>query len=34
MITVLLAIVDGITMADFGLLYVWTVIIDLAMLER
>ena len=34
MITVLLAIVDGTTTADFGWLYVGTVLIDLAMLER
>ena len=34
MITVLLAIVDGTTTADFGWLYVGTVLIDLAILER
>ena len=34
MITVLLAIVDGTTTADFGWLYVGTVLIDLAMMER
>ena len=34
MVTVLLAIVDGTTTADFGWLYVGTVLIDLAMLER
>lgn len=34
MFTVILAIVDGITNADFGWLYVGTVLIDLAMLER
>ena len=34
MVTVLLAIVDGTTTADFGWLYIGTVLIDLAMLER
>ena len=34
MVTVLLAVVDGATTADFGWLYVGTVLIDLAMLER
>ena len=34
MFTVILALVDGTTNADFGWLYVGTVLIDLAMLER
>ena len=34
MITVILAIVDGTTTADFGWLYVGTVLIDLAIAER
>lgn len=34
MFTVLLAIVDGTTNADFGWLYVGTVLIDLAIIER
>ena len=34
MVTVLLAIVDGTTTADFGWLYIGTVLIDLTMLER
>ena len=34
MVTVLLAIVDSTTNADFDWLYVCTVLIDLAMMER